>query len=259
MKDEKLNDHTDKIACQTCHIPLFSRGDYATKTWWDWSKAGEMDTDGKPFVQLDAEGREIYNSKKGAFEWRRDVVPSYAWFNGTVRYVLPADQINPDEIVSINHVEGSAHDPQSRIWPFKVMRGKQPYDVKNKTLAVPHTTGKDGYWTTFDWQQALTTGMAVADTPYSGSFGFVETKMFWPLAHMVAPAIEAVSCEECHTPSGRMADIEGVYIPGRDSLKWLDMLGFSLLGLTGAGVGFHGLLRFLLRRKTNSPNSGEQP
>ncbi len=257
MKDEKLNDHTDKIACQTCHIPLFARGDYATKTWWDWSTAGQMDDDGKPFVRLDHNGLEVYNSKKGDFDWQRDVVPTYRWFNGKVDYTLPADTIDPDQIVSINTINGSADDPDSKIWPFKVMRGKQPYDTENRTFAIPHTTGEDGYWKTFDWQEALRKGMAAADIPYSGNYGFVETEMSWPLAHMVAPATEALTCEECHSSDGRMAGIEGVYIPGRDSLDWLDMLGFGLLGLTGAGVGIHGLLRFIFRRKTIAASKGE--
>jgi hypothetical protein len=257
MKDEKLNDHTDKVACQTCHIPLFARGDYATKTWWDWSTAGQMDNEGKPFARLNNEGHEVYNSKKGDFEWQRDVVPSYGWFNGVIDYTLPADTIDPEQIVSINQINGSADDPQSRIWPFKVMRGKQPYDTENRTLAIPHTTGKDGYWKTFDWQDALTKGMAAAELPFSGSYDFVETEMSWPLAHMVAPANEALTCEECHTPAGRMAGIEGIYIPGRDSMNWLDLLGFGLLGLTGAGVSIHGLLRFFLRRKLNNASKGE--
>ena len=42
----KLNDHTDRVACQTCHIPAYAKGGVATKTWWDWSTAGRL-KDGK--------------------------------------------------------------------------------------------------------------------------------------------------------------------------------------------------------------------
>jgi octaheme c-type cytochrome (tetrathionate reductase family) len=28
MKNEKLNDHTDRLACTTCHVPAFARGDF---------------------------------------------------------------------------------------------------------------------------------------------------------------------------------------------------------------------------------------
>ena len=44
-KEERLNQHANKIACQTCHIPAYARGGIATKMSWDWSAAGEKDAD----------------------------------------------------------------------------------------------------------------------------------------------------------------------------------------------------------------------
>ena len=251
MKDEKLNDHTDRVACQTCHIPHFARGDYASKMWWDWSTAGKLTDKGTPFSTLDHAGNEIYNSKKGDFKWQRDVIPEYRWFNGEVQYTLPSDKIDPTKIVEINRFLGSADDPDSLIWPIKLMRGKQPYDLGNKTLAMPHTVGKDGFWKTFDWQSAITKGMEVADQPYSGKFGFVETEMSWPMAHMVAPAKEALGCEDCHAKNGRLGEIDGIYLPGRDSNRWLDMGGFGILALTFLGVGFHGALRAFFNKRND--------
>ena len=32
---ERLNSHTEKIACQTCHVPQFARGNNPTKMTWD--------------------------------------------------------------------------------------------------------------------------------------------------------------------------------------------------------------------------------
>jgi len=249
MKDEKLNDHTDKIACQTCHIPHFARGDYPSKMWWDWSQAGKMNEQGKPFSTVDAEGNEIYNSKKGDFRWERDVVPEYRWFNGNVQYTLPTDKIDPTKIVEINKFMGDANDPNALIWPIKLMRGKQPYDVGNKTFATPHTVGKDGFWKTFDWQSAITKGMKVAGLPYSGKYGFVETEMSWPMAHMVAPAKESLGCADCHAKDGRLSDIEGIYLPGRDANPWLDWGGFGILAITAFSVSVHGALRFLLNKR----------
>ena len=249
MKDEKLNDHTDRIACQTCHIPSFARGDYPTKMWWDWSTAGKMNEKGEPYITLDQADQEIYSSKKGDFIWQRDVTPEYRWFNGLVEYTLPSDKIDPTQIVGINRFSGSAEDPNSLIWPIKLMRGKQPYDAVNNTLATPKTTGEDGYWSTFDWQSAITKGMASSKLPYSGKFDFVETTMSWPLAHMVAPAKEALGCVDCHAKDGRLASISGVYLPGRDANPWLDIGGFTLLVLTVLGVSGHGLMRFFFRRR----------
>jgi len=248
-ENQKLNDHIDKVACQTCHIPHFARGDYPSKMWWDWSTAGKMGEDGKPISVLDEAGNEIYNSKKGDFTWEQDVVPAYRWFNGTVQYTLPTDKFDPTTIVEVNKFLGSADDGKSLIWPIKLMKGKQPYDTELNTFITPHTTGKDGYWKTFDWPSAMEKGMAKAGLPYSGKFGFIETEMSWPIAHMVAPANEALACKDCHSKDGRLAEIKDIYIPGRDNNDWLDKAGFILLALTLAGVGVHALIRVFSRRQ----------
>ncbi len=253
MKNQKLNDHTDRLACATCHVPAFARGDFPTKTWWDWSTAGRLDAEAQPIVLLDDAGNESYNSKKGDFRWGSDVVPEYVWFNGTVRYTLPGDRIDPGGVVEINSFQGHADDPDSRIWPVKVMRGKQPYDAVNLTMAPIHTTGKDGFWKTFDWQDSVARGMAAAGVPYSGEMDFVETTMMWPMAHMVAPVEKAVGCEECHARQGRLAGLTGMYVPGRGDWPWLDWLGFGLALLALVGVAGHGALRiaFHVRERGN--------
>ena len=59
------------VACETCHIPKFAK-EIPTKTWWDWSKAGEDRTDIK-----DEYGMETYGKIKGKFIWAKNVVPTY--------------------------------------------------------------------------------------------------------------------------------------------------------------------------------------
>lgn len=256
--NNKLNDHVAKVACQTCHIPAFARGGKATKTWWDWSTAGRLKPDGKPVVEK-KDGNVVYHGKKGSFEWQADVVPDYLWFDGKVRYTLLGDDIEPAEVVEINRVEGSADDPDSRIWPFKIMRGRQAFDAGNNTLVIGHLFGKDdaAYWKSFDWNKAVATAMAEAkaigqtDKDYSGELGWVETAMYWPLAHMVAPAEDSLQCDDCHSRDGRMAGIEGVYVPGRDANFWIDRIGWLLVGATLVGVGIHGLMRVLFARRRN--------
>jgi len=247
----KLNDHTDKVACQTCHIPAFARGGVATKMWWDWSQAGKM-KNGKPYVVKDDHGHDIYNSKKGDFRLEENVIPTYAWFDGKMRYTLRSEPIDDTQpTVPVNRFNGSYEDPDARIWPFKVMRGKQPYDTQNKTFLVNHVFGKDktSFWKNFDWQKALTAGSQYMGEPYSGKYGFVETTYHWPQTHMVAPKDKALECDACHAKDGRLAGLGGFYMPRRDKSDTLDMLGFVLVGLTGTGVAVHGLLRVVLRRK----------
>ncbi|MCG7862406.1 MAG: tetrathionate reductase family octaheme c-type cytochrome [Candidatus Thiodiazotropha endolucinida] len=248
-RDEKLNDHTDRIACQTCHIPRYSRGDYGSKLWWDWSQAGKMNQEGKPFGTEDAFGFEIYNSKKGDFTWEMHTRPEYRWFNGDVLYTLVEDTIDPGAIVPINKLLGDADSPGTRIWPVKVMRGKQPYDAEYKTLVAPLTTTEEGYWKTFNWDQSIKLGMQAINRPYSGSYDFVSTEMLWPITHMVAPSEEALRCTECHSENGLLGNVEGLYIPGQHSHPWMDKIAMIILLMTLAGVLLHGSARFLLRPK----------
>jgi len=247
----KLNDHTDRIACETCHVPRFARGGYQTKMWWDWSTAGRLDENGNPVHIRDGGGQEIYNGMKGDFRWAEHVIPEYRWFNGAVDYTLFGDEVDGSEVVPINKYGGGPDDPDSRIWPFKVMRGKQAYDKGLKTLAVVHTFGKDdsAYWRNYDWDKAVEAGMAAVGATYSGELGFVETEMAWPITHMVAPKEDAVACDECHARNSRLADITGVYMPGRDHTGWLDALGWVAALLALVGVLVHGGIRIWAHKK----------
>lgn len=253
QQNVKLNDHTNKIACVTCHIPEFARGGRKTKMWWDWSTAGKKGPDGKPLVIKDEQGYDTYNFKKGDFIWEANVVPEYYWFNGDIQYSLLEDTIDDTGIVPINSIAGSYKDENSRIWPFKVMRGRQPYDIQNKLLGVPHLFGKDedAYWKSFDWDKALAVGLKERGMEYSGEHGFVESEYFWPLTHMVAPADDALDCADCHAQNGRLMKLAGVYVPGQTRYAWLDMAGWLLVLGTLAGVLLHGFGRVVANKKSN--------
>lgn len=247
---DKLNTHTRKIACQTCHIPEYARGQYRTKMTWDWSTAGRLDENGKPIKELASSGKVSYDSKKGHFTYDQSVIPEYQWFNGRVIYTLFGDQVDPDKVVKINRFEGGPDDPDARIWPTKVFRGKQPIDSGLKTLAVFHTAGDDdaAFWGNFDWDKALEVGMAAMGTPYSGKHAFVSTEMSWPITHMVAPKEDALQCVQCHREQGRLKNIAGVYMPATNNTPMLDRFGFGIALLSLIGVLIHGAIRIFTSR-----------
>jgi octaheme c-type cytochrome (tetrathionate reductase family) len=251
----RLDNHAKTLACQTCHIPTIARGGVATKMTWDWSTAGKLDDKGQPIIKKDAKGHVIYDSKKGDFTLGENVVPEYAWFNGDVTYTLLGDKIDAGAgVVKINSLGGSPGDGKSLIWPMKVFRGSQPYDTENRTLVTPHTAGNDdaAYWKNFGWEKAIASGMQVSGAPFSGKVGFVKTEMSWPITHMVAPKDQALGCTDCHTAAGgRLAGIEGVYLPARDRNSLIDTAGFGLALLTLLGVSGHGLLRIASRGRTH--------
>jgi octaheme c-type cytochrome (tetrathionate reductase family) len=251
--DHKLNEHTVKIACQTCHIPIYAKVN-ATKMYWDWSTATRRE-EGLPYEILDSLGNELYTSIKGDFNWAQNVEPEYYWFNGTADHHLLTDKIDLDNLpLHINTMFGSYSNDESRIYPMKVHRGKQPYDTEFLTIIQPKLwdaeANKGALWIDLDWEAALRTGMEHLNMPYSGNYDFIETEMFLPVSHMVSPSDKALSCEDCHArKEGRLAGIEGAYIPAQSRNASIDYFGIFLLIMSLGGVITHAAARFIIYSK----------
>lgn len=244
---DKMNQHTDKVACQSCHISEFARVN-PTKMSWDWSKSGKL-KDGKKYKTKDEFGKFNYLTIKGQMKWAKNVKPEYAWYDGVIKSVTAKDKIDPSGVVKVSWPEGDRENPNARIYPFKVHRGNQPYDKVNQTLLMPLLSSKKGYWTTLDWKEALAIGQKSMDLPFSGEFDFVETTYVFPITHMVAPKDQSLSCTECHSKSdGRLANLKGFYMPGRDGSKLLNVAGWGVVLASLVGVLIHALGRTFSRR-----------
>jgi octaheme c-type cytochrome (tetrathionate reductase family) len=248
-----LNEHTLKVACQTCHIPEYAKAN-STKLAWDWSTAGKL-KNGEPYEEDDSLGNHTYLSIKGSFVWGRNVKPDYVWFNGTASHYLLGDKIDDTtKPFLLNKFNGSYSDEESKIVPVKIHRAKQPYDPVNKMLIQPRLfaekKGEGAFWQDFDWVKASETGMQTVHLPFSGVVTFINTEMYWPVNHMVASKDKAVQCNECHTRNdGRLAKLKDMYLPGRDSSGFVETAGKSILLITLIGVISHGSLRIISRKK----------
>jgi len=190
----RLNLHTDRVACQACHVPYMAP-DTGTKMTWDWSEAGQ---------DLDITDEHQYLKIKGRFTWAKKVEPEYYWYNETSTRYITGDRIDPSTPTRISGPLGDRDDPEAKIWPFKVHRGKQPYDTVHKYFLVPQVHGDQGFWTAFDWSTALKLGSEITGLPYSGSFDFAPTEMYFPLSHMVAEPDKTLDCRDCHGARGRI-------------------------------------------------------
>lgn len=263
----KLNTHTKKVACATCHIPKMARGPYATKLSWDWSTAGRM-KDGKPYSEekdFDGDIRDSYLSKKGTFVWGRNVVPEYRWYKGELIQRTFDQKIDPSKApIDINPPTGDYKDGVAKIWPFKIHHGKQPYDTVNNILLGPKLFGRQGsgaFWADYDWVAALKEGAKDNEQDYSGQFGFVETNGYWLIKHMVAPKEDALSCQDCHTTNSRLKDVKDFYLLGRDKNTLVEFYG--LLAIVGGllGVLLHTSIRIFMsyrRKKKNTNDESEE-
>ncbi len=128
-EDERINSHTQTVACQTCHVPYIAL-DEPTKVSWDWSTAGQdLPEDHYTYLKI-----------KGTFVYKTNVLPEYLWSNGNLSYRnLIGDQIDPTQPVIMDIPAGDIQDPTAKIYPFKY------------TLASSHLTRS----TTTSWHPLL--------------------------------------------------------------------------------------------------------
>jgi|GEM_PF-226908 len=191
-----IDGHLPHVACETCHIPRYSR-QQPTKVEWYWSAAGDADR----VPVLDEHGMPDYDKMKGEFVWDMDIEPELVWFNGTFTRKVVGDGYDSVP-VDLGSPLGDIDDATAKITPFKVMRGDQPVDPVNGLIAVPHLfglqSGPHPYWVDYDWNLAIADGMVTAGLPYSGTFEFVETVMYLELHHEVRHGVGARQCIDCH-------------------------------------------------------------
>lgn len=155
---------------------------------------------------------------------------------------------DPTKPVVLNRFNGSYADPDAKIFPVKIMRTKQPFDLLNNMLVAlklfAPSPGQGAFWKDLEWLRAAETGMKERGLPFSGQVSFIETAAHWLLNHMVAPKEKAVQCRECYTrQNSRIANLRDFYIPGRDYSPKVENVGKWLLLVTLLGVAGHGGLR----------------
>jgi octaheme c-type cytochrome (tetrathionate reductase family) len=239
-----LNHHFDFLSCQTCHIPHIGRGN-PTKVSWDWSKAGQL-KDGKRYNTKDELGKKNYMTIKGEFHWEKNVIPHYAWYDGKMKNTTFAEKVEPGSVVDVQVPSATADEKNAKIHPFKVHRGKQPWDPVLSKLVAPMLSGEQGFWETLDWDIAIPAGMSAMDLPYSGEYDFIESQFMYPVHHTIAPKENALGCDSCHHRAAdgsgsRMAGVPGTYVPGRGDLinltkyAWLAVILICIAAVFHAG------------------------
>jgi octaheme c-type cytochrome (tetrathionate reductase family) len=204
-EDETLNSHGAFIACQTCHIPTFAR-EFPTKTYWNWESAGDQE---KGVVKEEVGGVmvDVYNFKKGDFVWETGVTPTYMWFDGTIDWATLGEEMDSSDVIGLAVPTAEMGSEGAKIFPFKEMVGRQAFDPGTNQMVVPFLfpngeNKADAYWKSWDWSLAATRGMEAAGLEFSGDLAWVDTVMYWPQTHQVAPATEVLGCTACHSAEG---------------------------------------------------------
>ncbi|MGZ6202024.1 MAG: multiheme c-type cytochrome [Thermodesulfobacteriota bacterium] len=171
MQGSTLNDHTRRIACQTCHIPAIARDPkQPTVTERDWTKP----------VYNEGLGLYVPTNKMGG-----NLKPIYRWWNHSMKTV-------PEPV-------GSIGDSTAKIFPWK----KPNYILISDTESAKAVYIKAGvYSITGDPAAAAQKGAGDAKQSYSGKWKPVGETPYFSLNHQVAPKSGALQCNACHNPSG---------------------------------------------------------
>ena len=191
------------MACQTCHIPTFSRTQ-ATKVEWYWDEAGEDRTD------IPTEfGKPTYDKKKGSFVWDMNVSPTYLWYDGMwTRKVL--------NVTDTYDEAGTEADPIVLAAPDRDFRDGRRHDlsVQEDDRSPAGRPGSTSAWwfrtcsappaaitrtgVEYDWGLAIEDGTTYVGQEYSGEYDFANTVMYLTINHEVAPKESALDCGDCH-------------------------------------------------------------
>jgi len=182
-----LDRHAERVYCTTCHIPTFAK-DNPTDMVRDWST---------PQYHEDAD------KYSATITLEKDVPPVYAWFDGTTLAQLPHEpaRISEDGTVGMMLPHGSKADPKSKIYAFKLHRGKLPI-LRDKKWIIPIVV--EEFFADGEIDKAVRNAAKEFYGIEDAEYDWIDTERYMGIFHEVPPADQALGCLECHRPGGRM-------------------------------------------------------
>jgi hypothetical protein len=223
--DTQLNRHTNKVACQTCHIPTYAKG-IATETSRDWEEPHLSQT------ACNGRGGWLPREDKGA-----NLVPTYAWSDGNSEVYYMGESLNgvptmplaadvasrlvgnfkegdptvslgmPTAILDANgniDLALGASNAAAKIYPMKEHWGKLARNERTNTL-IAHSTYD--FFRTGDYDLAVQSGLAQdPDMDVGDAYTVVPVHTFQAINHGVEVASNALGanndCGSCHDVPG---------------------------------------------------------
>ena len=168
-----------------------------------------------------------YLKKKGSFQYAQNIRPEYYWYNGRAYRYLTGDKIDPSKTVQINYPLGDASDPEAKIWPFKVHRGRRSTTQSTCTFLAPRTSAEGGYWSEFDWTRRPVWGRRTWGSPTAATTGSWTRRCSGPSRTWCSPRRRRCSASTATGRAGVM-DWERLGFDGdpayRGNRRWMGLL-----------------------------------
>ncbi|MDV2988597.1 MAG: hypothetical protein P3T54_00330 [Dehalogenimonas sp.] len=192
-KVQGVNNHVDKVACQTCHIPIYGKNaddtaaSEATETHRTWLENEYTGTKYEPELHL-----------------ANDVTPVYLFWNKNSYMYNMYDQVVENPLtchISISRPLGALNDPASKLYAFKYKTSEQPYAPNLGQLIALDTSV---FFKTGDGNAAAIAGLVNMGYSASELVEWIIADEYLMLNHEVAPKEEALLCGACHESTARI-------------------------------------------------------
>jgi hypothetical protein len=145
-------------------------------------------------------GKRLYEPK---ITRQANVIPEYLFWNSQSTFYnfgTPAVPGASGRVV-LSAPLGSISDPNAKIFAFKHHLATQAVDLATQYL-IPNKTGV--LFQTGDVAEAIRQGAAAVGWSLSAGYGYVETERYLGIFHEVAPASQALVCDDCHNGGSRL-------------------------------------------------------
>jgi hypothetical protein len=202
-----LNRHTAKVACQTCHIPVYGKNAADSAA----SEATEMERHWQ--WGSDHTSAPLHPKLVKA----NNVTPVYRHWNRKSDNYLLGDSaggiFNSDSGTYQTSVpDGAVDDQASKLYPFKYKISDYPlHTPSDKLIALSTAT----FFATADADAAALDGLGnmidagiVSGPSDPNDIGWVTTDTYQLLNHQVGSHDDALECRSCHMNTARM-DLQG--------------------------------------------------
>lgn len=185
--ESDYNKHTDRVACQTCHIPTYGKvtGTEMSRDWTQpmWSDAA-----------CNGQGAWV-----GQDVWQTNVIPTYTFWNGQseVYDLTQPISADPDGFYTMARALGSIND--GKLYPIKVHTSNQPRENSTGRMVA-----YDVLWNflTGKFEEAAQRGVDFMGLP--GGYTWVNTRAEQLITHGVEPKDNALECAACHSTRTQM-------------------------------------------------------
>ena len=180
---KRLNSHTARVACQTCHISTYAKL-APTEIHRDW---------------LDPHWVQGVYSGQGGYKPREhtasDLTPTYGWYNGQ-SHVYKLGQVptlREDGTYEIAAPLGDVRSEGSKIYPMKEHTSVLGMHDETGQM-IPYSTTK--FFFTGRFEDAIADGLA--ERNLTGDWSIVTGHTYQSLNHGVEPRESALQCDQCH-------------------------------------------------------------